>query len=313
MLLRQAIQLFLDSRRCSSDTKIQYERSLNFFYEYSKQTFPFELDVDSISIFILNDFVEYLKKKPKYMNHPFLKESDEKLSMSSVRSYCNDIVTFVNWLYYENIINTKVTAEFNLPETGSNDIQFLTSDDVSNVIQFFNEDTKIGCRNLIIFSALLDCGLRVSEVCNLKISDIDFELGVMYIADRYHSLKRMVPLSALFHSYCLKYIKKYRGSFNDEYVFHGINGNVLTGESIKAIFKRIQKKDGLSHVCARTLRHTFALSFLYHGGSVSLCSKIMSLSEPYIIQKYVSVLNTVDLKNIYWIDPLVCYCFTIEK
>ena len=115
-----------------------------------------------------------------------------------------------------------------------------------------------------LFALTYDCGLRISEVINLKISDIDFDRQRVHVRQSKHKKDRYVPVSAL----SLKGIRQYLESSNPQnWLFNGkIRGQQASREGIRHAFRSCIQKAGIQkQVCIHTLRHSYATHLLEMG------------------------------------------------
>jgi site-specific recombinase XerD len=115
-----------------------------------------------------------------------------------------------------------------------------------------------------LFAVTYDCGLRISEVVNLKINDIDFHRNMVHVRQSKHKKDRYVPVSPL----TVKGIKQYLGTSNPvEWLFNGkVRGDRISREGIRHAFRSCIKKAGIGkEVCIHTLRHSYATHLLEMG------------------------------------------------
>ncbi len=119
-------------------------------------------------------------------------------------------------------------------------------------------------KHQMLFAVTYDCGLRISEVINLKISDIDFDRRRVHVRQSKHKKDRYVPVSPL----TLKGIRKYLEASNPQtWLFNGkIRGKEISREGIRHAFRGCIKKTGINKkVCIHTLRHSYATHLLEMG------------------------------------------------
>lgn len=115
-----------------------------------------------------------------------------------------------------------------------------------------------------LFAVTYDCGLRISEVVNLKIQDVDFDRHQVHIRQSKHKKDRYVPVSAL----TIKGLRKYLETTNPlTWLFNGkVRGSQISREGIRHAFRGSIKKAGIvKEVCVHTLRHSYATHLLEMG------------------------------------------------
>lgn len=115
-----------------------------------------------------------------------------------------------------------------------------------------------------LFAVTYDCGLRISEVVNLKINDVDFDRHLLHVRQSKHKKDRYVPVSPLTVKGLIKYIEVANPV---TWLFNGkIRGNQISREGIRHAFRGCIKKAGISkEVCVHTLRHSYATHLLEMG------------------------------------------------
>ncbi len=119
-------------------------------------------------------------------------------------------------------------------------------------------------KHRVLFSVIYDCGLRISEAVNLKISDIDFDRKQVHVRQSKHKKDRYVPVSPL----TIRGIQQYLNTSNPKtWLFNGkIRGGQISREGIRHAFRGCIAKTGISKkVCVHTLRHSYATHLLEMG------------------------------------------------
>lgn len=119
-------------------------------------------------------------------------------------------------------------------------------------------------KHRVLFSVTYDCGLRISEILNLKISDIDFDRKLVHVRQSKHKKDRYVPVSPL----TLKGIRQYLEVSNPQsWLFNGkVRESQISREGIRHAFRSCIQKTGIQKkVCIHTLRHSYATHLLEMG------------------------------------------------
>lgn len=119
-------------------------------------------------------------------------------------------------------------------------------------------------KHRVLFAVAYDCGLRISEVINLKITDIDLDRYMVHVRQSKHKKDRYVPVSPL----TVKGIRQYLETSNPQiWLFNGkVRGEQISREGIRHAFRGCIKKTGISKkVCIHTLRHSYATHLLEMG------------------------------------------------
>lgn len=119
-------------------------------------------------------------------------------------------------------------------------------------------------KHRLLFAVIYDCGLRISEVINLRINDVDFDRHVVHIRQSKHKKDRYVPVSPI----TLKGLNKYLEVTNPvTWLFNGkVRGSQISREGIRHAFRSCVKRAGIGkEVCVHTLRHSYATHLLEMG------------------------------------------------
>lgn len=119
-------------------------------------------------------------------------------------------------------------------------------------------------KHRVLFAVIYDCGLRISELLNLKISDVDFDRHIVHIRQSKHKKDRYVPISSL----TIKGLKQYLKTSNPvTWLFNGkVRGEQISRAGVRHAFRSCIKKAGIKkEVCIHTLRHSYATHLLEMG------------------------------------------------
>ena len=163
-----------------------------------------------------------------------------------------------------------------------------------NEIQLLFNSTY-NLKHLTILAVIYSCGLRVSELINIKINDIDNNRMVIHIKKAKGNKDRQVQLTNQLLELLRKYYKKY---LPINYLIVGQNGGKYSTTSIQKIIKNSSFKAGINKkVTPHTLRHSFATHLLENGTDIRFIQTILGHSDIKTTQIYTHVSNT-HLKNI---------------
>lgn len=119
-------------------------------------------------------------------------------------------------------------------------------------------------KHRVLFAVIYDCGLRISEVINLKVEDMDFNRKLIHIRQSKHKKDRYVPISPL----TIRGLKQYLKTSNPKiWAFNGkVRGQPMSKQGIRHAFKAAVKRAGIEkQVCVHTLRHCYATHLLEMG------------------------------------------------
>ena len=196
----------------------------------------------------------------------------EKISARSQSRIISSIKSFYKFLFLEKEITTNPSDLIESPKIGKKLPEFLTIDEIDLLIQSIDRSKKEGERNLAMLEVLYGCGLRVSELIDLKISEIYWKEGFIRIIGKGNK-ERLVPLGKIASKHLKIYIQEVRvhqKNIKEEFIDHVFinkNGTKLSRVMIFKIIKSLNQKSGINkNISPHTLRHSFA-THLVEGGA----------------------------------------------
>lgn len=272
MTVNDAYIIFMQEQKFrgnSEYTLSYYERCLKMFLDFCGS----DLDVEDLDIMIFKSYQLYVSES-------------REINKISVRTYARAVKVFYRWLYFENFIDIDINR-LNLMKANKDVIVPLSDNEVKQLLNLYSNNSVMGCRNKTILMLMLDCGLRLGEVVNLKIHDVDFNNRYLVINGK-GSKQRVVPFgsSSLNHIKCyLNYLSS--SSSASSSLFLTQKSTPVTRNTIKMLFARIKKNKGLERVYPHLLRHTFATNFIFNGGNLEVLRLLLGHSTINITQIYI--------------------------
>lgn len=178
---------------------------------------------------------------------------------------------FYKYLLLENVLNTNPTELLEAPKLGRKLPDTLNLEEINRIIDVIDLSTPEGQRNKAMLETLYSCGLRVSELVNLKISDLYFNDGFIKVVGKGNK-ERLVPIGSV----AMKQINIYNNEIRchvpvkkefEDVLFLNKRGAKLTRVMIFTIIKRLAVLAGIKKsISPHTFRHSFA-SHLIEGGA----------------------------------------------
>jgi len=215
------------------------------------------------------------------------------VSTTTVAHYYNCLRIFFSWLKREDFISENPIARISKPRKEQKVIRALSTEQIRALFKLCPSKTSTGARNLAIVMMLLDSGMRVSELANLQLDDIDPESGAILIRQAKGKKQRVVRIGSATQKAVWRYRTLHRKGDSDR-LFLGIHGRPLDSDAIELIVRRLGKKAGILGVHAHRLRHTFAISFLRSGGDVFSLKYLLGHSSLTMVANYLSSLSSED-------------------
>ncbi len=203
----------------------------------------------------------------------FIYDNAKRLSARSQSRLISGLRSFFDYLIFENYRTSNPLELIESPKLGRKLPDTLSIKDIDAIIGAIDLSHPQGERNRAILETLYSCGLRVSELTNLKISDLFFEEGFIKVTGK-GDKQRFVPIAASTE----KYIKIYKNSVRNhiavqpEYedtLFLNRRGKQLTRAMIFTIVRQLAEKAGIHKtISPHTFRHSFATHLLENGADL---------------------------------------------
>jgi site-specific recombinase XerD len=249
---------------------------------------------------MLSDFAGFLESKGsgaslsqfdvQVVREFVVHEQDRGLSPFSVQGKVRALKAFSSWLFAESYLSDNVLGNFKLPKVPVNLIEPLTRVEIDQLVACQNQLNAVGCRDIAILVVMLDTGIRLSELCELRFEDTHVEEGYLKVMGKGRK-ERVVPIGASAQKVLWRYIIHFRPEPMlklDDYLFLTLNGNPLHANAVKLLIKRWGKKAGVPRLHAHLCRHTFATNFLIHNcGDVFRLQQILGHTSLEMVRRYV--------------------------
>ena len=293
----------------------QVTREIKYFQSYLssiKNVSNKTIENYTVDLVLLENFLSENKKTLlnannddiyDYLNSQDFKSKTYNRKVTSIKEFYKFLIAekyniSVNINKIEHIKNEKVYPKI---------IKF---EDISKMVSV-QENTTLGMRNKVIIMFLYITGLRVSELCNLTYSDINFQEGYIRCIGKGNKEKIIMVgelLSINLSSYTNTTRKEILNGLESKYVFVNSEGDPLSRQAIFNIIKDAASKADIKlHVSPHTLRHCFATHMLENGADVRTVQELLGHTDISTTQVYLNISNKA-IKNAYlskFKDPLL--------
>ena len=234
----------------------------------------YRMDVEKLCLFLsengLSDSPVTIKEETVQQ---FVYEVSKTVSPLSQARIISGLKSFFSYLIFEDYRSDNPLELVETPKTGRKLPDTLSVEDIDKLIAAIDLTSSEGHRNQAMLETLYGCGLRVSELVNLKISDLFFEEGFIKVTGKGNK-QRFVPIGAL----AQKYINLYQHSLrmnltiqkgHEDTLFLNRRGKQLTRAMIFTIIKKLALQIGLQKsISPHTFRHSFATHLLENGADL---------------------------------------------
>lgn len=254
----------------------------------------------------LNKFNTFINKKNilKVQKQDIIDyiEDERKLNKAD-KTVNHDLIVirnFYKFLEKTGEIKNNPTSNIELPKTKKSLPRILSVEDVNNLLDIELKD-KYDYRDKAMLELLYSSGLRISELVNLKVHDVDLFENVLRVTGK-GSKMRIVPIGDYATKYLTIYLNNYRKEFIkkevNDYLFLNSRGNHISRQSLfKMIKKIIRDKNIKVDVSPHTLRHSFASHMLENGADLRSIQELLGHESISTTQIYTHVSNRVIREN----------------
>ena len=262
-------------KKLSDNTKSAYEKDLLMFSHY--------LNNKSVDKITYQDITNYI-------NHLYdLKEKDKSIARKIV-----SIRTFFNYLMKEKIIKTNPSEKLESPKIRKTLPTTLSLEEVDKLLSMKPKTAK-DWRNKAMIELMYACGLRVSELVNLELNNINLKDNYVRVYGK-GKKERIVPMADVTTEILDEYINVYRPSLLKGYltdkVFLSSYGKGITRQGFFKILKKEAQKAGIKKSFSpHTLRHSFATHLLENGADLRSIGELLGHENIKTTQIYTHLSN----------------------
>lgn len=240
-----------------------------------------------------DDIREYLK----YLDNLKYQNSTISRNLSALR-------TFYKYLVNENLIENNPFLDISNPKKERKIPEFLNEIEIDDLLHVYNENNPKSLRNNLILELLYSTGIRVSELVNIKLTDINFYNRTINILGKGRK-ERIVLYGEYANDALAKYLTNGRTFYlqcDNEYLILNCYGNQLSVRSVEKIIEYCMNKMAIKHhVTPHTIRHTFATHLLNNGADIKTVQELLGHESLSTTQVYTHITNdrlrTVYLKT----------------
>lgn len=277
------IELKTIKQRDKDTTVNSYSEDIYKYLEYMESK-----NISSALDISYNNLLDYLK----YLD-------DNKYEVSSVARKIVSIKAFHKYLS-ENYKVIDISTKINTPRFYRKLPNILTIEEVDNLLDI-KLDTPFDYRNKAMLELMYSSGLRVSELINLELSDIDLNNNYVRCFGK-GSKERIVPIGEYSSKYLSIYINEYRDSMKKGYytekIFLNNHGKEMTRQGFFKIIKKIAKDKVINkNITPHMLRHSFATHLLNNGADLRTIQEMLGHSSISTTQIYTNVTNDILKEN----------------
>ena len=277
---------------------IEYQRG------YSENTvLNYENDIEEFFAFLEKENIDKIKEIDYSIVRFYLMDLyNKKYSRNTVSRKLSSLRSFFKYLHKEQFVEINPFTLVSSPKKEKRLPKFLYNEDLEKIFDIPKESTSLGQRDKVILELLYDTGIRIGELVNIKLNDINFSKKSIRILGKGNK-ERIVLFGAYVDDYLNKYLNDGRLNLlnrkENEYLILNAHGKNITTRGVRLIIENIIKKACITtHATPHTLRHTFATQLLENGADLLTVKELLGHSSLSSTQVYTHVTNE-RLRNVY--------------
>jgi len=269
---------------------------LEYQKNYSKNTIKsYYMDILEFNNYVILNKINYSNISYDDVKKYLLFLYNKNNSKSTVSRKLSSLRSFYNYLYRKEIVINNPFSFVRSPKKEKKLPKYVNYEDINIIFSSIKIDNKIGQRDKLIFELFYSTGIRLSELCSIKISDIDFEKRNIRIVGKGNK-ERIV----FYGDYCDEILDIYLNDgrkklmLNKEHDYLVVNnrGSKIQTRVVQNMVEKILKRVCLKkHITPHTLRHTFATHLLNEGCDMITVQELLGHSSLNTTQIYTHVSN----------------------
>lgn len=286
ILLNKYLEYLTVQKNYSDYTISSYHNDITDFYTFCKENSIFYLDIT------------YSESK-KYLMYLY---EEKKEKATSVSRKISSIRSFYRYLNNQNVVKSNPFQLLNLPKKEKKLPRYFEYNELLDLFEVPDINTPLGKRNRLILEMLYATGVRVGELVNIKVSDINLNDKKITILGKGNK-ERIVYYNDVTSKYLKKYLSEARIKLNinkSDYLFLNYRGGKLTTRGIQDVLNKIITKTSLNkNISPHMLRHSFATHLLNEGCDLLSVQQLLGHSSLSATSIYTHV-TTDRMKEVYF-------------
>ena len=272
-VVKEYIDYIKDKKKLSDNTVSSYYMDIRKYMNYLNYR---NLGLKDI---VANDIIGYIISLEK-----------DNVSVATISRMISSIKSFHDYLFLNHITDNNPAKTIKKPKIEKQEVDILTEEEIQALLNFSKLDTPKLIRDKAIFEVLYGTGIKVSELVDMDIDDVDLALDYVYC--NISKNKRVIPLSDITKTYIEKYIKEARANIakeDEKALFVNSSGQRFTRQGLWKLIKKYASNANINkNINPNMLRHSFAIHLLNEGANIVVVSKILGNTNLSSLQSYLN-------------------------
>lgn len=278
------------------DALSEYKQYLIVEKGLSKNTiYSYLRDLIAFSNFIGEEYeINQIENINKEHIHLYLKELSKTNCTNSISRKLVSLRMLYIFLVKENIVKENLMSSFTLPKRDKKLPIVLSQEEMIEILDGIIVCDAISSRNRCMVELLYATGMRISELLNLTLKDLNIKMGFIKVIGKGNK-ERMIPIGSYVGEILEQYINDYRAEFNiknDSLLFFNKHGQRLSREEFYSILQTIVNSTSITKkISPHTFRHTFATHLLENGADLRSIQELLGHSDISTTTIYTHISN----------------------
>lgn len=272
-------------KKTSENTELSYRRDLVKVKNYMEEQ-GIE-DVKKITATNLNSYILYLEKN--------------KFSAATISRNIASLKAFYHYMYKEGLVSEDAAEALHAPKIEKKMPEILSTEEVVRLLEQPSGSSPKEIRDKAMLELLYATGIRVTELINLKVDDVNLQMG--YLMCRDGGKERVIPFGNEAKSALLRYLEGTRAAMISDpdsvYLFANCSGKPMSRQGFWKLIKFYAKKAGIvADITPHTLRHSFAAHLVENGADLRSVQEMLGHSDISTTQIYANM-NHNRIREVY--------------
>ena len=266
--------LSANARGLSVNTINDYTITFKKFQAYLKGTDP---SFDEITVTMVRKFL-----------------SVQNVSNKTLLNYHIGLSALWTWAVNEELVSDHLIQRIQRPKPEKPDIIPYSEEDIRAILAIAKGESRrrgalaLAERHVAMILILLDTGIRATELCELKINDVDLQNNRLAVWGK-GAKERSIPFSANTGKAIWRWLTQRPKDSIGDYLFITFKGNPLTRHQLLDRMQSIGKRAGVKNITSHRFRHTFAINYLRNGGDIHSLKRILGHSTLQMAETYLAI------------------------
>lgn len=280
--IKEAFVQFISEKRAEGKIKtcFGYEKDLEYFFTFC--------NIDKSSQCSILD--------KNLVNSFVMQQKQRSIKDVSINHYLSSIRCFLYWCMRNEYL---YEYEIKLLKTQDNGVKYYTEEELSKLLVKPTKDTQFpDYRSFVIIAFIMATGARLGTVCNVKISDVDFDSHDIKYAHTKNKKAQVVPMSYDLEKILKDYLRTWERTSDKDWLFCDVGENQLTESACRQAINKYCKRKNVEPKSVHAFRASFARGFIKAGGQPFYLQKMLGHSTLAMTRHYCNLFDE-DLKDNY--------------